>query len=165
MEIILLPGFNLSRQEVTDIATKSLTTQEPLDLCIPIAGQLYFTDSYELAMQFYRVAHIGEQLSAVCTQIDSYLPASINDHDNAGFELIPRDVNAFVDKLWSVIIPFMAEELRNQEDIDDLSVFEAGVRLEDWIEYLPASVSFPEVIQFAEEIMKVANVDGGDENE
>lgn len=153
-QIILLPNFNLTKEHVLQLAVDSKLKEERIDLCIPIIGELYFTDSQELASQFLTIAYIGQNIYSACAEIESYLPSSIEAHESAGFELIPKDPNFFVEKLWEVLPPFMSDELKEEFSIDDIAAAEVGSEGWGLLDLPESNVFFPEIVEHAKEILE-----------
>ena len=163
--IILLPGFDMSQDEVRGLATKSYSSGEQLNIEIPIAGQLYFTDSEELAAQFLYAAYIGQKIGEVCSEFECEAPSSIDAHESVEFYLVPKDVEEFVTKLWEVIPGFMSENLLEQYEYDELHA--AEVRAEGW-EFLekPGTATYTDdLVEHAKEIIAVGEEEDEEEED
>lgn len=160
LEIILNQEFTPDRNELERIALESQQTGEQLDLEIPIYGQLYFTDNKELAHQFLMAAHVGQSIYDACTEIECYVPSSLDAHESAGFLLVPKDANQFVDALLETVAFYLADP----ED-DGTDSFQASCEAQDLLDEPDSKLRFPELVQHAKDIMALFEDDESDEDE
>lgn len=119
--LTLIPGeFTMSREAVTELLKQELAEENPtVEVEIPIAGRLYFTETEELIAQFELAAHVGNNLAQACEERGTCEFGDIDAHESVVFTFPLINAGAFVDKLWEVIPLFLEEDLRQEEGFDD----------------------------------------------
>jgi hypothetical protein len=142
--IELIADFETTRDELLKLASSALETGKALHIEIPIEGELYYTDSEELALEFLYAAYIGETIAAACSSFKCTA-----DYGLIEFFALPIDAEKFTSLLWDSIAGFMSEELLDEEGIDDIHVAEIRTMGEDLIDS-------PELVKYTGEAVELA---------
>ena len=154
----------MSQDSVRKLAAESHVSGEPLNIEIPIAGMLYHTDSEDLAAQFLYAAYIGQMIGDTCSEFECEAPSSLDAHESVEFYLVPKDVEAFVIKLWDAIPGFMSEELQEQYGYDEMSAVEASAEGWEYLEKPELATYTNDLVEHARQILEVGGYEG-DEDE
>jgi hypothetical protein len=161
--IVLLPDFDMSQDDVRKLAAESQASGEPLNIEIPIAGMLYHTDSEELATQFLYAAYIGQMIGDTCSEFECETPSSLDAHESVEFYVVPKDVEAFVTKLWDAIPGFMSEELQEQYGYDEMHAAEVMAEGWDYLEKPESATYTSDLVEHASQILEIGGY--GDEED
>lgn len=163
--IVLLPDFDMSEEEVRKLVADSYASGEDLNIEVPIEGQLYFTDTDFLASQFLHAAYIGQTLAGACAQFECEAPSSIDAHESVEFYVVPKDVDAFMEKFWEVAVGFMSEELLEHFGYSDISAAESRGEGWDLLEKPELATHTLDLVEHAQAILDILEEDEEEEDE